>query len=141
MIVEIAKVISCNNGIAVVECKRKSSCGSCGQNDCGTKSLSMLTGEQHPIILKIRVDCVLDIGSEIKIGILEKSLIQAVSLIYGIPLLVMLLVAMIGSLLVTNDLLLAIITIVSTVLSFAILKIFLKKYQINTELKFLGLVN
>lgn len=90
MMIEQATVLEYKNGVALVQCYAKSSCGGCiAQSSCGSKALSALVGEKQAPIFRIAVDEPLNIGDQIKLGLSENMLLKSVFLIYGLPLLVL----------------------------------------------------
>lgn len=94
MMIEEATVVEYHNGVAVVQCQAKSGCGGCAANSaCGTKALSALAGEKVAPRFSIRVNQRLDVGDKIQLGLAENTLLKSVFLIYGIPLLVLVMTA------------------------------------------------
>lgn len=96
MIEAFATVINQTNGIAKVEYTRSSACGHCEhQSGCSIKS----EGESKQQIIEIPCNLNLTIGQQVRIGIPETNLVRGAFLAYMIPLIGVLIGAVIGSLL------------------------------------------
>ncbi|MDP8098284.1 SoxR reducing system RseC family protein [Pasteurella atlantica] len=143
MLIEQGKVLSYHNGIAKVECYTKSGCGSCdAKQGCGTQSLSELTGSKVVSLLDLEVFEELKQGDIINIGLNESSLLVSVMWLYCIPLTVLIVSAVGFSQLFANELIVALLTITATLLSFGGIKWKLsQKKHFNPQIIFLGKVN
>ena len=134
MLVEIATVVHYENGIAQVQCSAKSACGSCtAQQGCGTKALSALAGEKTEPLKP---------GDRIELGLSETTLLNGVMWIYGVPLLVLILSAIIFSTVFKNELVVASCMLISTACAFwGVKKRINHKQQVNLVPVFLGKVS
>ncbi len=123
MLIEQVKVLEYDNGKALIECYSKSACGGCSaKNSCGTQSLSELTGKKNQILLEIDVNQVLKQGDIIQIGLKETALLTGVIWLYGIPLFILILVAVGFSQIFANELLVALCSLLMTLSSFWLIK-------------------
>ena len=86
MVTERAIVIRCQGGRAEVAVQRNSTCGGCElASGCGTGAIGRLLGNrQKPIT--IETDRALDPGTEVLLGLSERTIVRASCLIYGLPL-------------------------------------------------------
>ncbi|MDH2923907.1 RseC/MucC-like positive regulator of sigma(E) [Nicoletella semolina] len=126
MMVEQAVVVEYRDGIAKVQCYAKSACGGCSANgSCGTKSLSALSGEKFVPEFYLEVNETLNVGDKIAIGLAEKSVLNSVFLLYGIPLFSLLASTFIFSSFITNELITAMAIVITTLFTFAGIKLFL----------------
>ncbi|MBS9783137.1 MAG: SoxR reducing system RseC family protein [Pasteurella sp.] len=138
MLIEQATVLECNNNKALIECYAKSGCSGCSsKNSCGTQSLSELTGNKNQILLEIEVNQELKQGDIIQIGLKETTFLTGVIWLYGLPLLVLILVAVGFSQIFTNELIVALCSLMMTLSSFRLIK---QKFdrQNNYHVTFLG---
>lgn len=91
MMIEKARVEAYQNGIALVQCYAKTSCGGCSaQTGCGTKALSALAGEKIAPRFELPVSQPLQAGDEIELGLPESTLLAGVFWLYGVPLMTLL---------------------------------------------------
>ncbi len=143
MLVEIATVVHYENGIAQVQCSAKSACGSCAaQKGCGTKALSALAGEKTAPQFELAVNEPLKPGDRIELGLSETTLLNGVMWIYGVPLLVLILSAIIFSTVFKNELVVASCMLISTACAFwGVKKRINHKQQANLMPVFLGKVS
>ena len=96
MIEESARVISIEDEHIWVETQRKSVCGSCSaQKGCGTASLEKVLGKRRTQVMVLSQIAV-NPGDDVMIGIQESALLRGSFVLYGIPLLLMLLGAVIA---------------------------------------------
>ena len=103
MIEESARVISVDGEHIWVETQRKSVCGSCSaQKGCGTASLEKVLGKRRTQVMVLSQIAVSP-GDEVMIGIQESALLRGSFALYGIPLLLMLLGAVIAEALVLSQ--------------------------------------
>lgn len=116
MMIEQARVLAYENGIARVQSYAKQGCGSCASSGCGTSALSGLSGEKKAPIFEIKVAQALNAGDQIEIGLSEKALLISIFLLYGVPLFVLVASSLLLSPLFDSELWLA-----STVLAVVLL--------------------
>lgn len=143
MMVEEATVVEYRNGVAIVQCYAKSSCGGCGaKGTCGTKALSALAGEKIAPHFSIAVDEPLNVGDKIQLGLAENTLLKSVFLIYGIPLFILIITAVGFSQFFANELIVLFLMLLFTGISFwAVRKLIDKRsQQANFSPVFLGKV-
>lgn len=123
MMIERATVLYYQNGIATVQCYAKSGCGGCaGETSCGTKALSALAGEKFAPQFDIKVNEILQAGDQIELGLAEKSLFFSLFWLYGLPLVVILVSSLLFSQWIDNELLVALLIVVTTVATFFTIK-------------------
>lgn len=128
MMIEQATVVEYQNGVALVQCYAKSGCGGCSaQSGCGAKALSALAGEKIAPRFSIQVDEVLEVGDQIKLGLAENTLLKSVLLIYGIPLVVLLITAVGFSQFFANELIVLLTMLLSTGVTFWAVKKWIDK--------------
>lgn len=142
MLIEQATVIFYKKGKALVQCEAKQACGSCAaHSSCGTKSLSALAGEKKAPVFEITTNQALEVGDKIKLGLAEKTLIGSLSLLYGLPLLILLLLAVSFSYIFANELLVALVMFSGMGLTFYGIKQWLDRHpQQDFHPVFLGKV-
>lgn len=121
MIEEQATVIAIEGDDVLLQTQRKSACQSCSVNKgCGTSVLAKVVGQRSS---QIRVGNTLHarLGDTVLLGVKENALVQGSLLIYAMPLIVMLVMAVIGERwAMLNDLNSELIAIVSAILGFII---------------------
>lgn len=128
MIIEEATVVEYRDGIAIVQCYAKNSCGGCAaQSACGTKALSALAGEKIAPRFQINVNEDLQVGDRIKLGLAENTLLKSVFLIYGIPLFVLVITAVGFSQFFANELMVLLTMLLSTGVTFWAVKKWIDK--------------
>ncbi|AGQ39659.1 TPA: SoxR reducing system RseC family protein [Mannheimia haemolytica] len=143
MMIEQATVVEYQNGVAIVQCYAKSSCGGCAaQSACGSKALSALAGEKIDPRFRIEVDEPLKVGDKVELGLAENILLKSVFLIYGIPLLVLVMTAVGFSQFFANELIVLFIMLLSTGITFWAVRKLIHKHskQANFSPIFLGKV-
>lgn len=119
MMIEQATVVRYQNGVALVQCQAKSSCGGCAANSgCGTKSLSALAGEKRAPLLELAVNQPLAAGDRIEIGLSERRLLLSAFWLYLLPLLALLASTLLLSFWIENELILAVAIFGATALAF-----------------------
>lgn len=132
MMIEHATVLGYQNGVALVQCFAKSGCGGCAaQSACGTKALSALTGEKFAPQFELAVDEPLSAGDKIELGLTERSLLTSVFLLYGLPLLAVLISSLLFSHWIKNELLVAFAILGCTLATFFTVKKWLSKQAKN----------
>ncbi|AHG75905.1 Sigma-E factor regulatory protein [Mannheimia varigena USDA-ARS-USMARC-1296] len=130
MIIEEATVVEYRDGIAIVQCYAKNSCGGCAvQSACGTKALSALAGEKIAPRFQINVNEDLQVGDRIKLGLAENTLLKSVFLIYGIPLFVLVITAVGFSQFFANELIVFCIMLLFTGISFWAVRKLIEKHS------------
>lgn len=96
MIEETARVVQTRDGMAWVETRRQTACGSCSVNKgCGTGVLAQVFGQKTS---RVRVLNPVDAeeGEEVIIGIREEALVRGSIAVYAVPLLSMMMFALGG---------------------------------------------
>jgi len=96
MIEEHATVIALEGKEALLQTQRKSACQSCSvKAGCGTSVLSKVVGQRSR---QIRIENSLNaqLGDTVLLGVNEQALVQGSLLIYALPLVVMLLLAVLA---------------------------------------------
>jgi len=103
MLTETARVISRDGNRVVLELQRGSACGHCEMSQgCGTGALGRLLGKRlRPLVIETEKDC--QPGDEVELALPEASLVRASLLVYGLPLLGMLLGGSTASLFYVSD--------------------------------------
>jgi len=97
MITETGKVVAVVEGGAWVQTIRASACSSCSARAaCGQKALAGVSGGKANEVL-VQNTVAARVGDEVVIGIEESSLLLASLLVYGLPLLLMVLASVAGS--------------------------------------------
>ncbi len=93
MMTESAIVVQAEPGRAEIEFKRQSACSHCEmERGCGTGAIGRLLGHRlRP--LTIETDQMLRVGDLVTLSIPEKLIVRASLVIYGVPLVTMLLCA------------------------------------------------
>ncbi|PYB16332.1 SoxR-reducing system protein RseC [Serratia marcescens] len=91
MMKEWARVVSWQQGVALLRCEPKAGCGSCtARSGCGARALNELVPEtEHQ--LQVHIDQPLEPGQRVEVGIAEGSLLRSAMLVYLTPLLGMML--------------------------------------------------
>ena len=96
MIEEHARVVAVQGDTALLQTQRQSSCGSCEvKSGCGTSVLAGIVG-QKITQLKVRNTLNARPGDEVVLGMEEHALVTGSLLVYGVPLLMLLLGALMG---------------------------------------------
>lgn len=92
MIVESGVVVSAAaDGRFLVETRRRSACGSCSvSSGCGTSVIGKITGGKRNIVTVLS-PLTLAPGDEVELGLAEGALISGSLIVYGVPLLGLLL--------------------------------------------------
>lgn len=102
MIESIATVVAVRDNWAQVECRRKSACGHCHQQEsCGVGTLAKAM-PGRPQLLEVALTTPVIVGQQIRIGIPERSLLTSALLVYMVPLLFLLLGAVAGKMASTS---------------------------------------
>ena len=96
MITETGKVVALKDGKAWVQTIRASACQSCSaRSGCGQSALAKVSGGRANQIL-VANTAGAQVGDEVVIGIDEQSLLTASLVVYGVPLLLMVLASIAG---------------------------------------------
>ncbi len=133
MIEESGRVISTDGEFAWVETERTSACSSCSANKgCGTGALSKVYGRRFS-----RVKALNNINAEpgemVVIGLVEDALVRGSLAVYGLPLLSLFLMALLGEAVATEfgmqqaDGLIAIFGLAGLALGFYLVRLFSRK--------------
>lgn len=102
MITETAIVIASTENWVEVELQRQSACGHCElSKGCGTGALARLIGKRKTS-LKLKNDNSLRRGDTIVLGMSEQGLVKASLLVYGAPLMGLILAALLAFLIFGN---------------------------------------
>lgn len=97
MIEERATVVRLDGDHAWVAAERQSSCGQCAaKTGCGTSALGDFLARRRPT-LKVRNTCRAAVGDDVILGIAEDAFLTGSLIIYGAPLLLLLVGAATGS--------------------------------------------
>lgn len=98
MIESVATVVAVGDTWAQVECRRKSACGHCHQQEsCGVGAIAKAM-PGRPQLLEIALTAPVYVGQQVRIGIPERSLLTSALLVYMVPVLFLLLGALAGKL-------------------------------------------
>ncbi len=130
MIEETGRLVSCDGAYAWVETQRKSACGSCPVNKgCGTNALSKMYGDKFSRVKALnRIEA--KVGEIVVLGLAEEALVRGSMMMYGVPLLGLIVGGVVGAALaealaLTNvDVLSALLGIVGLVVGFYIVSLF-----------------
>lgn len=97
MVEEQAVVVAVEENAAWVETQRKAACDNCAVNKgCGTAVLSKVLGNRRSRLRVLRPDMALRVGDEVVIGLQEHALLRGSMTVYGAPLLLMMLGALLA---------------------------------------------
>lgn len=97
MVEEQAVVVAVEQDAAWVETQRKAACDSCAVNKgCGTAVLSKVLGNKRSRLRVLKHDLSLRVGDEVVIGLQEHALLRGSMTVYGAPLLLMMLAALVA---------------------------------------------
>lgn len=93
MMKEIATVVKVEAGKAWVQCERLGGCTACSaKTECGTNALGKLVKNSKDPLFEVTTLMPLKIGQQVEIALPEKSFFSSLMLLYGVPLIVLLLV-------------------------------------------------
>jgi sigma-E factor negative regulatory protein RseC len=82
--------------VIIVETQIKSTCGSCeAQSNCGTGAIAKVFATKRETLL-FRLDEIVEVGQKVSLGIPEENLLKASSVVYCLPLFVLVMSALIG---------------------------------------------
>ena len=97
MVEEKAVVVAVEEDAVWVETQRKAACDSCAVNKgCGTAVLSKVLGNKHSRLRALTRDLSLRVGDEVVIGLQEHALLRGSMTVYGVPLMLMMLGALLA---------------------------------------------
>ena len=103
MIIEQAIVTSCNGSHIEVELSRQSACAHCDlAQGCGTGALGRLLGSRSRPLM-IETNQMINPGDHVVLGLSEAALVKSSLLVYGLPLIAMLLFGLVATLLVLPE--------------------------------------
>ncbi len=112
MITESAIVTRCNGNQIELELQRGSACARCKLNQgCGTGALGRLLGQRSKPIV-IESNCEVNPGDRLLLGMSESALVKTSLIVYGLPLLGMLLGGLFTAVLGASEILVASISVV-----------------------------
>lgn len=133
MMTETATVIAFQNGIATVQSQGKTTCSGCSSKaGCGNSALSELsqfTTKQNQYIFTLKSPIPLVVGQQVLVGLEEKSLLISALIVYILPLLVLLTTALISATFITNEGIIAFLTLAMTLISFLPVGYFSRKIK------------
>lgn len=133
MLKEKAVVISYEAGIAQVRFQPVKSCSGCGeQQGCGVSALSALTGEPTHCIFSVPSLMPLKAGQQVEIGLPERSLFVSIFWLYVVPLIVLLASTILSEKLGITEGLRLLVIIISTALSFLLVRFYSNKLHQRT---------
>ncbi|MBF0220514.1 MAG: SoxR reducing system RseC family protein [Gammaproteobacteria bacterium] len=122
MIEQRGRVVARDKQGVWVESQRQQSCGGCHSSQgCGTATVAKLFGNR---LLRIHARDVLgvEVGDEVTIGVSENGLLLGSFVIYLIPLILLLAVAIIADTLAGNDLLTVVAALLALLLSLPLIR-------------------
>lgn len=140
MIEETGRVISCEDGYAWIETERKSTCSSCSANKgCGTGVISKFYSGRFSRIKALNsVNAAA--GDRVVLGLAEDALVRGSLAVYGLPLLTLLLMALLGSAVADEvgimqqaDALIAIFGLTGLLLGFYVVRLFSRKIAYDSR--------
>ncbi len=139
MIEETGRVISCEGGYAWIETERKSACSSCSANKgCGTGVISKVYSGRFSRIKALNsVNAAA--GDRVVLGLAEDALVRGSLAVYGLPLLTLLLMALLGSAVADEvgmqqaDGLIAIFGLTGLLLGFYVVRLFSRKIAYDSR--------
>lgn len=139
MIEETGRVISCEGGYAWIETERKSSCSSCSANKgCGTGVISKFYSGRFSRVKALNTVNAA-VGDRVVLGLAEDALVRGSLVVYGLPLLTLLLMALLGSAVAGEvgmrqaDGLIAIFGLTGLLLGFYVVRLFSRKIAYDSR--------
>ncbi len=133
MIEETGQIISCDGDYAWVETERSSACSSCSANKgCGTGALSKVYANRFSRVKALN-QLNATPGETVVLGLQEEALVRGSLAVYGLPLLGLFLMAMLGDVLANKmafeqaDGLIAIFGIAGLLLGFYLVRLFSRR--------------
>lgn len=133
MIEETGQIVSCDGDYAWVETERSSACSNCSANKgCGTGALSKVYANRFSRVKALnQIDAAP--GAAVVLGLQEDALVRGSLAVYGLPLLGLLLMAILGDVLANKmgfeeaDGVITIFGIVGLLLGFYLVRLFSRK--------------
>ena len=120
MIIEQAIVTRCDGSHIEVELNRQSACAHCDLSQgCGTGALGRLLGSRNRPLM-IETNQMLNPGDHVVLGLSEAALVKSSLLVYGLPLIVMLLFGLVATLLVLPEWQVALVAVAGFIAGFKI---------------------
>jgi sigma-E factor negative regulatory protein RseC len=112
MITEQAIVTRCNGKQVELELQRGSACANCELSQgCGTGALGRLLGKRSkPLVIETDHD--LKPGDRLQLGLSESALVKASMIVYGLPLLGMIVAGLLASFTIVSEALIALAAVV-----------------------------
>ncbi len=94
---EIGTVVELDNEYAYVKTQRSTGCSGChSESGCGTSALSKLFTKTNPPPLKVRRNMACHVGDQVELALDESRLLKHSFMAYGIPLIGLFLLSIIG---------------------------------------------
>ena len=118
MITEQAIVTRCNGKQVELELQRGSACAGCELSQgCGTGALGRLLGKRSkPLVIETEHD--LKPGDRLQLGLSETALVKASLIVYGLPLLGMIVAGLLASFTIVSEALIALAAVVGFIVGF-----------------------
>jgi sigma-E factor negative regulatory protein RseC len=118
MITEQAIVTRCNGKLVELELQRGSACADCELSQgCGTGALGRLLGKRSkPLVIETEHD--LKPGDRLQLGLSESALVKASMIVYGLPLLGMIVAGLLASFTIVSEALIALAAVVGFIVGF-----------------------
>jgi sigma-E factor negative regulatory protein RseC len=118
MITEQAIVTRCNGKQVELELQRGSACAQCELSQgCGTGALGRLLGKRSKPLV-IETDHVLKPGDRLQLGLSESALVKASLIVYGLPLLGMIVAGLLAEFAAVSQALVALAAVVGFIVGF-----------------------
>jgi sigma-E factor negative regulatory protein RseC len=129
MLTETARVIRRHGNHVELELQRGSACGSCELSQgCGTGAIGrLLRRRSRPLVIETDQDC--EPGDEVQLLLPENSLVRASLLVYGLPLLTMVVAGLLASVAFDADGLVAFISAGGFVVGLAMAAIYANRLE------------
>lgn len=131
MIEEQAKVSSILNGEIYIEASRHSACGQCASKDnCGQSSIAQWASSKMVDILVANPQQLsISKGSQVIVGIDEKSFLKASVLLYILPLVFMFTAGALSTFYGLDEWLVILLSLIGLIVGFVMIKGFAKKME------------
>jgi sigma-E factor negative regulatory protein RseC len=128
MIEEHAVITELADGQATLEIERKTACGLCGQKrGCGNSTWGKLLGHKTQALRA--ENCIsAHVGDSVVVGIDERGMLISVLILYGIPLVGLLLATILADMIFANELYVALSAALGLLLAFLF-----AKYLVNSR--------
>ena len=118
MITEQAIVTRCNGKQVELELQRGSACAGCELSQgCGTGALGRLLGKRSkPLVIETEHD--LKPGDRLQLGLSETALVKASLIVYGLPLLGMIVAGLLAEFAAVSEALIALAAVIGFIVGF-----------------------